>query len=71
MKLDLRYPLGLLFTALGVLLVGYGLLAPAARAHMADVNVNLYAGLSMLIFGVVMLGLAKWAESRQKTGAGS
>jgi hypothetical protein len=71
MKVDLRYPLGLLFTAFGVLLVGYGLFAPSVRALMVAVNVNLYAGLAMLIFGVLMLGLAKRAESREKTGAGS
>ena len=71
MKLDLRYPLGMLFTAFGVLLVGYGLLWPAERAVMEAVNVNLYAGLSMLVFGLVMLGLAWRAESRGKSGAGS
>ncbi len=71
MKLDLRYPLGMLFTAFGVLLVGYGLLRPNERAPMEAVNVNLYSGLSMLIFGVVMLWLARRAESRDKSGAGS
>lgn len=71
MKLDLRYPLGMLFTAFGVLLVGYGLLRPEERAVMAVVNVNLYAGLPMLVFGVVTLWLARRAESREKPGAGS
>lgn len=71
MKLDLRYPLGMLFTAFGVLLVGYGLLRPGERAVMAVVNVNLYAGLPMLVFGVVTLWLARRAESREKPGAGS
>lgn len=71
MNLDLRYPLGLLFTAFGVLLVGYGLLRPEERAVMAAVNVNLYAGLPMLVFGVVMLWLARRAGSRERPGAGS
>jgi len=71
MKLDLRYPLGMLFTAFGVLLAGYGLLRPEERAVMSAVNVNLYAGLAMLVFGVVMLWLARRAESREKSGAGS
>lgn len=71
MNLDLRYPLGMLFTAFGVLLVGYGLLRPEERAVMAAVNVNLYAGLSMLVFGAAMLWLARRADSRGKSGAGS
>jgi hypothetical protein len=71
MNLDLRYPLGMLFTAFGVLLVGYGLLRPEERAVLAVVNVNLYAGLSMLVFGVAMLWLARRAELRGKSGAGS
>jgi len=71
MKLDLRYPLGMLFTAFGVLLVGYGLLGPAEPAAMAPVNVNLYSGLPMLVFGLIMLWLASRAASRGKSGAGS
>jgi hypothetical protein len=71
MNLDLRYPLGMLFTAFGVLLVGYGLLRPEERAALAALNVNLYAGLSMLVFGLAMLWLARRAELRGKSGAGS
>jgi hypothetical protein len=71
MKLDLRYPLGMLFTAFGVLLAGYGLLRPAERALLTTVNVNLYAGLAMLLFGALMLLLARRAELREKSGAGS
>ena len=68
MRLDLRYPLGLLFTAFGVLLVAYGLMRPAEQAGMAAVNVNLYTGLAMLVFGGTMLWLAR--RARQKPGAG-
>jgi hypothetical protein len=71
MRLDLRYPLGMLFTAFGVLLAGYGLLRPQERAMMTDVNVNLYAGLAMLAFGLIMLWLARRADSREKRAAGS
>ena len=71
MRLDLRYPLGMLFTVFGVLLVVYGLIRPAEQAVIATVNVNLYSGLPMLVFGVVMLWLARRSESRRKLGAGS
>jgi hypothetical protein len=70
MGLDLRYPLGLLFTAFGAVLVVYGLIRPAEQARLATVNVNLYAGLAMLVFGALMLWLARRAESGQKPGAG-
>ncbi len=64
MGVDLRYPIGLMFTLLGVLLVIYGLAHPDLRAPLNPVNVNLYAGLSMSVFGVSMLLLA--ARARRK-----
>jgi hypothetical protein len=57
--MDLRYPIGLMFTVLGLLLAGYGLLRPELRAPLAAVNINLYGGLGMLVFGGVMLWLAR------------
>ena len=57
--MDLRYPIGLMFSVLGVLLAGYGLLRPELHAPLATVNVNLYGGLGMLAFGGVMLWLAR------------
>jgi hypothetical protein len=57
--MDLRYPIGLMFTLLGAVLAGYGLLRPELRAPLAAVNVNLYSGLAMLVFGGVMLWLAR------------
>ena len=57
--MDLRYPIGLMFLVLGVLLSGWGLLRPELRAPLAAVNVNLYCGLTMLAFGGVMLWLAR------------
>jgi hypothetical protein len=62
MGLDLRYPIGLMFGIYGLLLTGYGLAFPEARAPLTAVNVNLYAGVVMLLFGVVMLGLAQRAK---------
>jgi hypothetical protein len=51
-------------------LVTYGLVRPDERAVIAAVNVNLYSGLPMLVFGVVMLWLARRAESSGKPRAG-
>jgi len=56
---DLRTPSGIFFALLGVILILTGILAPNARAPLTDVNVNLYAGISMLVFGGFLLWLAK------------
>jgi len=56
---DLRLPAGLFFTGLGIILCVTGLFFPGLRAPLTEVNVNLYCGLSMLVFGGVMLWLAK------------
>jgi hypothetical protein len=62
--LDLRVPSGWFFTVLGLILLGMGLFAPDSRAELTDANVNLYSGLSMLAFGLIMLLLA-WRASRR------
>ena len=62
MGIDLRYPIGLMFSLLGALLIGYGLLHPDLRAPLTPVNVNLYVGLVMLAFGLSMLLLGARAK---------
>jgi hypothetical protein len=65
MVLDLRFPMGLLFAALGLLLTGYGLLSdPAVYQVSLGINVNLWAGLSILAFGLAMLGGA-WRSAHR------
>ena len=58
---DLRTPIGLFFAIIGLLLVFVGL-ALDYRAPLTSVNVNLYSGISMLLFGSVMLWLARRAS---------
>jgi hypothetical protein len=60
MGLDIRIPMGLMFTILGVLLTGYGLVSDKAIYQRSlGINVNLWWGLVMLIFGVLMLVLGR------------
>ena len=58
MNLDIRLPIGLLFTFLGVLLVLYGLATqftqPAIYERSLGINVNLWWGLALLVFGGAM-----------------
>jgi ABC-type amino acid transport system permease subunit len=64
--LDLRVPSGWFFTVLGLILLGMGIFAPDTRAALSDANVNLYSGIPMLVFGLIMLLLA-WRGSRRAT----
>jgi ABC-type Fe3+-siderophore transport system permease subunit len=59
MNLDLRLPIGLLFTLVGALLTIFGLVSDKAiYARSLGINVNLWWGLVLLLFGIVMLVLA-------------
>ena len=66
MRLDVRWPIGGLFTITGALLVIYGLLSdPAIYAKSLGINVNLWWGLVMLVFGLLMLLFAYRATRTQ------
>jgi membrane protein implicated in regulation of membrane protease activity len=65
--MDIRAPIGGLFTVLGVMLAGYGLVAPAGgglAGSPSTTNVNLWWGLTMLVFGVIMLVMSRRAVAR-------
>jgi hypothetical protein len=56
--LDVRLPIGGLFTVLGLMLSGYGLVVgsgPASLSAGSSTNVNLWWGLVMLVFGLLLL----------------
>jgi hypothetical protein len=60
MGLDIRLPIGLLFALLGALLAVFGLVSdPAIYKRSLDLNVNLWWGLAMLVFGALMM-LGGW-----------
>jgi len=64
--LDLRYPIGWFFALVGLIVAGYGIFVPDARATLTAANVNLYCGLFMLAFGAFFLLLA-WRASHPRT----
>jgi hypothetical protein len=67
MNLDLRLPIGVLFSLFGVILVAYGLFTPAEVYRQSlGINVNLWWGLVLLAFGGVMLTFALRARSGVK-----
>lgn len=69
MGLDIRIPIGSLFVILGALLAGYGLISnPAIYQRSLGVDINLWWGGALLVFGLAMLGLA-WRAATVRTRA--
>jgi hypothetical protein len=59
-SLDLRLPIGGLFTAIGLIIGGYGLATNGNSAmyqQSESININLWWGIVMLVAGVIMLVL--------------
>ena len=70
MGLDIRWPIGLMFSLIGALLVIYGLMTGSnAEIYQRSLglNVNLYWGLLLLVFGGWMLTMA-WRGSQKRNG---
>jgi hypothetical protein len=71
MGLDVRWPLGLLFTLIGLLLAGYGLIyddrvpVPGGQdmtgQPMSGLHINVWWGMVLFVFGVSVLWLARRA----------
>lgn len=72
MNLDIRLPIGGLFTILGVLLAGYGLVSdPAVYKHSLGHNVNTSWGIVLLLFGLLFLWLGRRGASTVRTAEAS
>jgi len=70
MGLDIRYPIGFLFSIIGIMLTIFGLVTGSNTElyhRSLDINVNLWTGLSMIIFGGIMLILA-YTSTKKKAG---
>jgi len=65
MKLDIRVPIGLLFLVFGGLLAVFGMVSNSAIYERSlGINVNLWWGAVMLIFGLTMLVLGRRGQRR-------
>jgi hypothetical protein len=69
MGLDIRLPIGMMFSLLGALLALYGL-CTASDSDMykssLGTNINLWWGLVLFLFGAIMLGFALFARFSKK-----
>lgn len=57
MGLDLRWPIGLMFSFFGALLIIYGAVTNSSPMYQLSLgkNINLIWGVVLLVFGVLML----------------
>jgi hypothetical protein len=63
MGIDIRLPIGILFSLLGSILVVYGFLGDASRYRQTfGVNINLDWGLALLVFGLLMFLFGRRAK---------
>jgi len=65
MQVDIRLPIGLLFSAIGAILVVFGLVSsPEIYERSVGYNFNLWWGLVLVVFGGTMLFLSWRAMKR-------
>jgi hypothetical protein len=58
MGLDIRLPIGMLFTIFGIMLIAFGVFSnPSLYVQSLGINVNLIWGVVLLVFGAIMLYL--------------
>ncbi len=68
MQADIRFSIGLLFSVIGILLTVYGFMTNGAAMYSRslNININIYSGISLTVFGVLMLMMALAARKRRK-----
>jgi Na+/melibiose symporter-like transporter len=62
MSLDLRIPMGLMFTLVGMILAAFGFVTrnnKALYARSLGININFWWGVAVLAFGLTMLLLGR------------
>jgi hypothetical protein len=67
MSLDLRIPMGLMFTLVGVILSAFGLATNGNEQMYAPslgINANLWWGLVLLVFGLTMFLMGRRSQAR-------
>ena len=60
MGIDIRLPIGFVFSVVGILMTAFGVASNRAIYQRSlGINVNLYWGLVLLAFGLIMVLLGK------------
>ena len=68
MGLDIKFPIGLMFTIFGLILTIFGLVTLGNDMYSISLNtnINLLSGIFMLIFGGAMLAASLLARKPEK-----
>ncbi len=67
MNLDLRIPMGMMFSMAGAVLAAFGLATrnrPELYARSLGINANLWWGLAVLVFGIVVLTMGRRGQAK-------
>ena len=67
--MDIRLPIGLMFAIVGLLLVVFGAMTNGSdiyTTHSLGINVNLWWGMVLALFGFLMLGLCWRSAQKEK-----
>ncbi len=66
MSMDIRFPIGFMFTLTGLIITAWGLVSnPDIYRKSLGININIWTGLGMLVFGLLFL-LMSIARARKK-----
>ena len=69
MTLDICWPIGIMFSLVGAMMAIFGLMTKASEEmykRSLDININLWWGLVLLVFGGLML-FSAWKNSKKTT----
>ena len=65
--IDLRLPIGIFFILVGIIMTIYSIISPAYIPHIKEaINIDLYWGIVLLIFGIPMTLFGWLAEKKAK-----
>lgn len=67
MNVDLRIPMGMMFTLMGAVLMAFGLSTKGNQelyARSLGMNANLWVGVALLVFGLFMVILGRRGQAK-------
>ena len=67
MSMDIRFPIGFMFTIIGLIITVWGLISsPEIYKKSLNVNINFWTGLAMLVFGLIFLWMSLAAQAKNR-----
>lgn len=73
MNLDLRLPMGMMFSMIGAVLLAFGLATrtrPEIYTRSFGIDANIWWGLVVLLFGLIAIGMGRRGQGRIEQSKG-